>query len=222
MNGPTSPPMSPLSRVVPRPGRSWYAGAALACALLTFVGIAISQEQRDKPRAQPARDSRPATADAWRKATEPDENHKRLDALVGRWRQVVRTPAGDGTWTETRGTTEYRWILGDRFLVEEARCDFDGTPFEWFGLYGYDKERRTYTAVWADNAGTQMDTADGAVDADGRVFTFSGEQSDPHGGGKTRFKWVIRIEGREKSKVEMFEIGADGKETKVMEILQSR
>jgi hypothetical protein len=135
----------------------------------------------------------------------------------------VRVPGdAEGQWTESAGKVTYKWLLGGRFLMEEAACDFAGTQFEWIGLYGYDKVRRKYTAVWADNFGTSTDFAECDADASGKVFAFAGEQVDPQSGKKGKFRWVLTIESYDKVRIEMFEPGPDGKEPKSLEIIQTR
>jgi hypothetical protein len=197
--------------------------AALGMVSILTLGSEVAAQ--DKPKGEePAAKSRDAPPqEDWMKLTEPDENHKRLDVLVGKWNQTVRSPgAAEGEWTESKGTASYRWVLGGRFLMEEVSCDFAGTKFEWIGLYGYDKVRKKYTAVWADNFGTSTDFGEGDADKEGKVFTFSGEQVDPMSGKKGAFRWVITVESKDKVRVEMFEPGPDGKEAKAIEIMQAR
>lgn len=164
----------------------------------------------------------PATEADWKKLTQPGEYHKRLEPLAGKWNQLVRQRnAPDDKWQESKGSTEFRWLLGGRFLMEEAHSRIFDTPFDWVGIYGYDNHKKKYTAVWIDNFGTEVDTAECDADPTGKVLSFSGEQDNP-GGGKEPYRWVITIESKDKSLVEMFMPGPDGKLFKNMEIIQTR
>lgn len=200
----------------------WIGTLSVGVALASFTAVALSQDAARKPAEKPAAQARQDPPD-WHKLTAPDENHKRFEALVGSWKQVVRIPSGEGgKFDESAGTATYRWILGGRFLVEEVKCQLQGEPFEWMGIYGFDKTQKKYTAVWVDNLGTGTDLGEAAIDPSGKTFAFSGEQTDPMSGRKSKFRWVITLEAADRVKVEMFEPGQAEKEEKVMEILQTR
>ena len=59
-----------------------------------------------------------------------------------------------------------------------------------------------------------------AVDASGKVITYIDEVEG--GGGDARVKWVIRIESRDRTLTQMFDVRGDGRDEKVMEILGTR
>src|SRR5262245_18366127 len=156
--------------------------AGVAVSLVAATTLAQQQKEPATPSEQEKLLKKRAT---------PGEHHRRLDALTGRWKLAVKwrnTP--DARWAESKGTAEYRWILGGRFLMEEFKYDMGGQPMEWVGIYGYDNFQKTYTAVWVDNPGTNTEFADGQYDPKGSVFTYTGEQDDPATGGKKKFRWL--------------------------------
>ncbi len=117
---------------------------------------------------------------------------------------------------------EYKWTLGNRFLVEEFKYDMGGQPMEWLGIYGYDNFRKQYTAVWVDNMGTNTEFAEAEYDPKGKVLTYLGEQDDPPTGGKRKFKWLITVEGRDKLRFDSYDQDPPGKYFKNTEVVASR
>lgn len=150
---------------------------------------------------------------------QPGEAHKVYEGLVGKWNLKVRTSLGaEGDWTESKGTAEYKWMMGGRFLMEQASCNFEGMTFEWVGLLGYNNHTKEYTAVWVDNASTDTENARGQYDATTRSIDFQGEQFHPRYGRATKFRWVMRLSSPERFVIEMYAPNDQGKDEKQMEI----
>lgn len=63
-----------------------------------------------------------------------------------------------------------------------------------------------------------MDLAEGPCEADGRVISYAGEQDDPRGGGRSRFRWVVTTERPNRMAIEMYEGPSGGSQVKVLEI----
>lgn len=202
----------------------WWCAETFADGLIGDPAPAVEPKERppqpDKPA--PKEDSSKGDLADWMKGAAPGEPHQRLAALAGRWNLVLKnreTP--DGNWVESKGAAEYRSVLGGRYVLEEVKTELYGMPFEWVGILGYDNVKKKYTAVWADNFGTQTDFAEGDADAAGKTITFQGEENIP-GGGKMKYQWIIRLEGKDKLVIEMMVPGPDGKEFKTMEITGTR
>jgi hypothetical protein len=194
--------------------RILYPAAALAVTLMITLAAAQTKDEDGRPQAD---------ANDWAKAAAPDEHHERLAALVGKWNQVIKAQSEPGgPWQEWKGTATYRAILGGRFIVEEVKCELQGESFEWMGVYGFDKLKGKYTAVWFDNFDTGTEQGEAAAEPTGKIFAFSGEQVVPPAGEKKKFRWVMTLESQDKLRIDMFEPGPDGKEAKVLEIEQTR
>ncbi len=193
-------------------------------AVGVVLGTALRSGAQSELAGKSSEEDRAAQMEAWQKESGPDEHHQRFDPLVGKWKMTFRSPGEtEGQWEESEGSAEYRWILGGRFLMEEARCDFGGMDFEWVGLYGYDRKAKAYKAVWADNFGTDFELAECGVDkAVGMALPLVGEQTDPQSGKRTKFKWVMHIESKEKARMEMYEMDEAGAESKSLEVLMTR
>ena len=188
----------------------------LGFALCTFV-VAVRSSQPQAIATQTAEEK------LLKKLATPGEHHRRLDGLAGTWKLTVKwRNKPEEKWTESKGTAEYRWILGRRFLQENFKYDMGGEPMEWLGVYGYDNFQKRYTAVWVDNMGTNTEFADGKFDAQGKVLTYTGEQDDPATGGKRRFKWVISLDSKDGVRFDSYDQDASGKFFKNTEISAAR
>jgi hypothetical protein len=174
--------------------------------------------------AQPKKEALPSEQEALlTKLATPGEHHQRLNALAGKWQLAVRWRAApDAAWAESKGVAEYKWILGDRFLLEEFKYDMGGRPLAWLGIYGYDNFRKHYTAVWVDNMGTNTEFAEGRYDPARRAFSYAGEQDDPATGGKRKFRWLITVEGKDKVRFDSYDHDPAGKEFKNTEVVATR
>ncbi len=180
----------------------------------------ISQEQK----GQEGQPGPKAMMEAWKKMTEPGEYHAHLKPLVGRWNQAVRhrmTP--DQPWEESTGTTERKWILDGRFLLEEVKGELmEVAPFQGLGITTYDKVKKKYVSVWADSFGAGFVISEGTCDASGKVITYRNERPDLPSGQTKRYKSVLRIINDNKHVSEGYDTTPDGKEFKSFEATSTR
>src|SRR5262245_4492248 len=170
----------------------------LASVLLAIV--AARGDDKDKPAGDPK---------DFAKLGQPGAEHERLRGLVGMW-----TLSADGT--KESGTAEYKSILGGRFVTEEVKLPLTGFAIEWVGIYGFDKWKKKYTAVWVDNLDTGTELAEGLAEVSGNLITFKGEHFDPRTGKPSPYVWRITRDGDAKITIEMADISADCKERRVM------
>jgi hypothetical protein len=162
-----------------------------ACFAFLFIVVFVAYGD-DKPKAEHA---------DFANQSKPGPEHERLLALAGKWTLSI-----DGV--KETGTAVYKPILGGRFVTEEVKLPFGEMTFEWHGIYGYDKQKKKYTAVWVDNMDTTTEIAEGECDAAGKVITLKGEHPDPRTGKSAKFTWRITRDG-DKLTIEMFEGGSD-------------
>lgn len=215
-----------------------------------FAGVvAIAQEKKpadkpaaEKPAAKPA-DAKaaapktgektaagmPSAADMEKmmKAGAPGPEHAKLKPLTGKWTYVTKyRMSPDAPWTESTGTAEYKWILGDRFLAQDIKGNPDpnmgGMAFEGHGIMGYDNVAKKYTSTWMDNMSTGIMTSEGTADGSGRVFSFNTEYNCPMNGPDQHGKATLKIEGDDKVVYQMSEKGPDGKEFTGVEVTYTR
>jgi hypothetical protein len=72
--------------------------------------------------------------------------------------------------------------------------------------------------MWIDSMTTAITTSLGTADASGKVITFHNEMIDPATNKPVKGRDVVRIVDDNKHSMEMFKVGPDGKELKVMEL----
>jgi hypothetical protein len=120
--------------------------------------------------------------------------------------------------SQEKGSAEFKSILGGRFVTEEVKLPFGGFTMEWLGVYGFDRQKKKYTAVWVDNMDTTTESGIGEADAAGNVLTFSGEHTDPRSNKPAKFTWRLSRVGDNQLAIEMFEPDATGKQKKVLAI----
>jgi hypothetical protein len=173
--------------------------------------------------AAPGKPDEAAMMAAMAKQAEVTDNHKKLKALVGKWQTTSRMwSAPDQPPVETKGTAEKRLILGDRFVQEEYKGTVMGKPFSGQGLTGYDNNKQKFTNTWTDTMSTSLFTTEGTADASGKDLVLTGTSFCPIEKRNKSYRQVLHIDSDKKHTLEMFEVGADGKENKTMEVVYTR
>lgn len=151
----------------------------------------------------------------------PGPEHAELAKLVGSWDLKLRSrtdPAED--WTEVDGTMTAHPILGGRFVVEEWHAVVMDTPFEGFGLLGFDRLRGCYTSLWTDSFSTWTVTSTGARVGPG-VIEFRGDMIDVVSPSGRPFRTVETMIDDDHIRSELFD-SVGGVETRMGEVLGTR
>ncbi len=221
------------------------ASCSMGCAALAQDAKPAPKDQ-PKPAAkdQPKPASTPAKADAPKPAPKPAEpaagadamptpeqmalmapgaGHARLKALEGKWTFTGKFWMAEGAPpSDMTGSMDYAWVLDGRFLKESVRSEFDGRPFEGWGMMGYDNMTKQYQSTWCDNMSTGMLVFTGTYDEATKSITSRGEGSDPMSGGMAKVRSVMSLSDPNSIKYEHFESKGGAKEFKTMEIIYSR
>lgn len=140
----------------------------------------------------------------FRKYAMPGPYHDRLEIFEGEWDVTTKIwmDGPDSPPVESTAVAQNRLIFGGRFLetraVGEITFEIDGKPekfpTEAVGYVGYDNYKEKYVSIWIDGHATGIHTAEGTVDASGKVFTYFGISDDWETGTRNRpFKVVDRI-----------------------------
>jgi hypothetical protein len=158
---------------------------------------------------------------AMMKLAAPGPQHEQLKKMAGTWKVSNKSWFQPGEPVVSQGTATSEMILGGRFLRETHKGDFNGMPFEGFGLTGYDNFKKEYVGVWMDNFGTGVMTSHGTMDATGKLLTMYAEYDDPMSGGKKKVKMVTKLESDTRHVFSMYDLGG-GKENLQMEITYTR
>ena len=181
-------------------------------------------ERTEKDASQPdTRSDAESQVETFVRHAMPGEHHKLLGKMAGSWNMAVKyRMSADSPVVESQGTSERKWILGNRFVLEE----FDGgslaLPFKGLAIYGYDAFEKKYTSVWVDTTNTAMTTSAGTCQEDCKVIAFVGRHGDPWSGIKKPSRGVTRLVSDDRHVLELYEPGAGGKEFKVLEIVYTR
>jgi hypothetical protein len=185
---------------------------------LTLSGLVMAEDMKKTP----AKDEEMMAA--YMKYAMPGPYHKYLEPLVGSWdctSKMWMDPSAPPQ--ESKATSEKKWILGGRFVQEEASGEMNGMPFHGLGLTGYDNISNKFNFVWLDEMGTSVMYITGACDSTGKVITMYGSYPDPMTNmQEKKYKVVTRIVDNDHHLFEMYNIGTDGKEFKTLELSYTR
>jgi hypothetical protein len=166
--------------------------------LLSLISPGRGQEGRDEPK-----DSA--------KLGSPGAEHKPLQKLVGTWELSVEG-------SPKKGTAHVKSIWDGRFVTEEVTLPLGGFTLEWYGIYGYDRHKKKYTAVWVDNMDTNTESGEGDIDNEGKTLTFKGQHEDPRSRQVETYLWRITVVDEANLKIEMLGLDKAGKATVELEI----
>lgn len=222
--------------------------------LVTFCGIAASSalaqnQPQPAPKPQPvapadqktpvksvdgnrlftpkeAKPQQPLTPEqeAWAKANEPNEHHKRLGKAVGIWDGKGKMWAKAGAEpTEVTLLSNCTFVAGtgERFTRSDVRSMTRDFPFQGSGVYGYNNATGKFESTWIDGMSTGMLFMTGASSGDGTI-TWTGSFTDPMTKKEKKVRAVEKLEGDEKMTFEMYVTGDDGKEFRSMQVDYAR
>lgn len=190
--------------------------AAIVLALASGVGQSRGEDAKSSPSPE-------EIAKAMAEFAKPGPEHKRLDALAGKWTYTGKCWMIPGEPPiEMKGTVERKWILNGLFLEERmSGTGFaDGSPFESFGLLGYDKHAKKYTWTFACNMGPVASNGVGRVDASGKLV-FESTCYCPLEQKEITARDELRFEGKDKVVMESYKMD-NGKPVTMMEIVAAR
>ncbi len=196
------------------------AGIALVLALVLWNGFAFAAEEK-----APAMDAeKQAKMAEMQKYMTPNENHKLLEPLVGKWKASSKFWMSEGSEPEvSEGSINNHWIVEGLFVQQDFKGTSMGKPFEGMGIMGYDTIRGEYTSLWLDSMATGMMVASAQYDPATQTFNQKGTMSCPLTMEKNReMRSVWKIVDNDHNIYEMSMKDKDGKEFKAMEINYER
>ncbi len=189
-----------------------------ASLLLTATASAGS----DPKATQTGPPDEKAAMEAMVKAATPGESHKRLDPLVGSFDATVRAWMAPGKPPEeTKGTSENKWVLGNRYVEQRFQGTFMGQPFSGIGFTGYDNVWKRYVSVWMDDAGTGIMVSTGKA-AGARAIDTTATVYNPVNGKPDKLTEKLTVADADHHTLEMWGSAPVGKPFKMLEIAYSR
>jgi hypothetical protein len=192
------------------------------CLAILGFGIMVHQQAySEETKKAPTQEEMMAV---YMKYAQPGQYHKYLEPLVGSWNCTTKMwmdPSAPPQ--ESKATGETKWILGGRFIQEDASGIMDSMPFHGMGITGYDNIKNEFVAFWIDEMGTSFMLTSGKCDSTGKVITMYGSWTDPMSNmAEKKFKSVMHIIDNDRHVSEMYDTGQDGKEFKTFEITYTR
>lgn len=162
-------------------------------------------------------------AKAWQDYATPGEQHALLAKDNGIWEE-------DMTFWEHAGAepskmtmiAESKMIMGGKYQEMTHKGEFYGMPFEGKSTLGYNNAEGKYISTWIDNMSTGISVMKGTYDIPTKTYTLIGEVIDPVTKKPKTSKETLTIIDENTQKMEMYDIGYDGKEFKSMEITMKR
>ncbi|MGH7128795.1 MAG: DUF1579 domain-containing protein, partial [Planctomycetaceae bacterium] len=173
----------------------------------------------DKPADAPQQQGAEALQKAFEQYAKPGPQHEELKALVGTWdtEMTLFTPGEPQT---SKGTAEFKFLLGGRYLEQTFRGKVAGEDFEGRGWTGYDNAKKKYVSVWIDSMGTGISQSEGQYDNESGQFVEIGETTSSMG--TMKIKSVTKPMGDDKLLLTMYWVQDGGKEQKMMEVTYTR
>ena len=194
--------------------KCWTTGAdgkEFQCMELTFTR---SKPGGAKPIAAAAdKSAKPADAAAGGAAggapNPKDPMHAHLKRAAGTWTGKAKMQMPGAPVEESAMTLTETLICNDLWVRSDATGTFGGQPFEGHGIFGYDTNKKQFVSFWVDGGSTGISKANGTCDADGKVFTLTGECT--MAGAPIKTSEVSKFDG-DKRTCEMKMKTADGKD----------
>jgi hypothetical protein len=187
-------------------------------AAFLLVASAATAEEAKKPSA-----AEQEMMEKWVKAGTPGPEHQKMAKMAGKWKAKVTNWMAPGAPPQTSdATTEYRTIMGGRYLEQE----FHGTmgpdqPFEGHGIDGFDNVTKEHFGTWIDSMSTSAMILRGKC-AEGKKCTLKGKMADPIAGKEVPVSTVMTVKDDNNFTWEMHTPGPDGKPFKSLEIVYTR
>lgn len=164
-----------------------------------------------------------AIAKAWTDYATPSKAHEMLAKDTGTWdAEMTFWMAESPEPQKAKSVATYKMILDGKYQEGIFIGDMWGMAFEGRGITAYDNASKEFITTWIDNMGTGMLVSRGQYDEASKSITFNGAMVDPVTGKEKKVKEVISYIDDNTQKMEMFDIDANGKEFKNMEILSKR
>ncbi|MCI0650642.1 MAG: DUF1579 domain-containing protein [Planctomycetes bacterium] len=200
--------------------------AVMTCVLSAaayFAGQAASQDKGGEKMPSPQEQQE--MMKRWMEAATPGDKHKKLAAFIGKWNVTYRIwMGGSGAPpSESKGTTEFKWLLPDRFVSYEGTGSMMGMPVTSFGILGYDNFKHKYVTCGVDSMNTHMLMAYGDFDRTGTDLVTYGPMDEPTTGEHDKtVKYAYRFKGKDKFVLEVYDLVIHETDSKVVEMEYTR
>jgi len=195
---------------------------ALAAFGLALIGSSCSSTESSFTYDNPYGDDMTAYMQASMAKGMPGPEHKELAEAVGTWSFTSKhymKPGGDPM--TMKGTSVIKTIFNGRFMIEEFKGNFMGSPFEGMLLLGYSNIEEQFISLWIGSMNTEFSFASGTKNENGNL-QMSGMMTDVKTPQGRPFRHVSKNIDKNHFTVEMHDTMPDGSEMLMMEINYTR
>ncbi|WP_292445549.1 DUF1579 domain-containing protein [Methylibium sp.] len=151
--------------------------------------------------------------------TEPHEQHRWLDRLVGEWTSESEAACEPGAAPQKFKGTESVRALGGYWVLCEGRAEMPGGETGTMLLtLGYDPQAARYTGTWVGSMMSHLWIyTNGSLDAAGKVLTLESQGPSFSGDGTlATYRDVIEIKSPDHRMLTSHVLGDDGEWTQFM------
>jgi len=152
----------------------------------------------------------------------PSAEHAALALSEGTWDASLAISMGaPGTPPQiSKGVETNRMCCGGLWMISEYKSNPGSSPFEGYGMTGYEPAKKKYITTWVDSDLTTPMTSEGTYDAATRTLTMRGSMTSR---GKTlQWRNVEVWKDDDTRQFTMYMRGPDGKESPGMSITYTR
>jgi len=194
--------------------------SAVALLLAASIAPARAQEPAKPPQMSPEEQ---AAMEKYMKAAAPGPEHQKLAKLAGKWKMQLTSWFAPGAPPQKgEGTSEFKTILGGRYLQQEVKSEMAGMPFEGFGVEGYDNVLKQQFATWVDSMSTGVLEMRGKCEVTAKKCTTKGKGSDAVSGKELTFSATTIYTDDDHLTFQLYGPAKDGKQFKMLEIVYTR
>jgi hypothetical protein len=152
----------------------------------------------------------------------PGAEHQLLSQMEGKWITKSKTWMEPGAApTENTGSSEGKMILGGRYLAHMESSDMGGMPYMGMGVIGFDNHTKKFVSTWYDNFGTSILYFEEKSSGGGKPLMMEACHMDKFQGPVT-YRTIEKDVDNDHYTLELYMIGKDRKEFKMMETLYTR
>ena len=157
------------------------------------------------------------------KFTQPGENHKLLEKMIGKWGTETRLVMGGKRGRAEKGTSETTSLIEGRWVQSVAKGTMFGKPTESVSIFGYDNFKQSYVMTFVSSMDTAMLRAEGDMDPGGKVLIAYGTLDEYLTGEHDKMvKYVWRFKSDDEILFEIHDLPIGEKNTQVIEIVYKR
>lgn len=170
----------------------------------------------------PKQDMAAAMAKA-KQFTEVGAMHAKLERFVGKWTTESRFFMGGEATPPEKGTCEFRWKIGKRWLESESTASFMGQPLKMASWLGYDAFKMSFVMTSIQSMDNAMTRAEGDLTHDGKSLVMYGTLDEYLTGEHDKMvKYAWRFTSDDEMTLEVHDLPIGEMNTKVVEFKYTR